>query len=182
MMSASIQGRVIRIGPKHRQVAPKLRIKMGTPTVNIAKEHSKAPPVATKPEQRELLSSTLIMKCILLSKGPVTTQMTLRNNFRKLRHITKHEFIFAGEQLQKVNLGYLVKLPARGNGGVGRGAVVFVKKKPEEVQTILQGNDSFGCSPYEYTERFMLRVPTVFPLRVRAQLVQMGLTTEKQLT
>ena len=117
------------------------------------------------------------MKSILLSKGPISTQRILKNNFHKLRHVTKKEFVEASRKLEGFGLGSLVKV------GITKGKKardVFVKKKPEQVVSILQMMPEL-CTLKDYSEKFAMRVPTVISLRMRAQLVTLGLVSEKQL-
>ncbi len=117
------------------------------------------------------------MKCILLSKGPVTTQYTLRNNFKKLRHVTREEFTEPAYKLEQLGLGSLVEVKTGSNS---RPSPVYIKNSPVEVEDILRVNPGL-CSFREYNERFKMRVPSVLSLRQRAQLVTLGLVTEKQL-
>ena len=115
------------------------------------------------------------MKCILLSKGPITTQQILRNHFRKLRHATKDEFLEASRKLERFGLGSLVQV-----ANYKRSSSIFVKKSPEQVANILQTMPGL-CTLKEYSEKFAMRVPTLIALRTRAQLVTCGLVSEKQL-
>ena len=115
------------------------------------------------------------MKSILLSKGPITTQQILRNNFRKLRHVTKDEFVEASRKLEGFNIGSLVEI-----ANYRRSSSVFVKKSPEQVANIIQTMPRL-CTVKEYSERFAMRVSTLIALRTRAQLVTLGLVSEKQL-
>ena len=117
-----------------------------------------------------------IMKSILLSKGPITTQQILRSNFRKLRHVTKDEFVEASRKLEGFSLGSFVQVANPTPRPIG----VFVKKPPEQVVHILQIMPGL-CTLEEYSERFAMRVPTLISLRMRTQLVTLGLVSEKQL-
>ena len=124
-------------------------------------------------------SKEVVMRCILLGKGPVTSQYTLRNNFSKLRNITREEFTEPAEYLQSLQLGVLVDISTTKGS---RPTPVFIKKHPHEAENILRMNSGRGlCTPQEYTEKFHMRVSTVISLRQRAQLVTMGLVSEKQL-
>ena len=118
-----------------------------------------------------------IERYILTAKGPVTTQNTLRSNFTKLRHITKEEFVAAAKQLQAANLGSLVSVPSTKGS---RPSTLFLKKPPEEVQNILSMTPNL-CSPEEYSDRFHMRIPALISFKMRAQLLTLGLLSEKQL-
>ena len=116
------------------------------------------------------------MKSILLSKGPITTQQILRDDFHKLRRVTKEEFIKASRKLEGFSLGSFVQVA----NSSSRPSSVFVKKRPEQVANILQKMPEL-CALTDYSERFAMRVRTAVPLRTRAQLVTLGLVSAKQL-
>ena len=118
------------------------------------------------------------MRSILLSKGPITTQNTLRNNFTKLRHITKEEFVEAGKKLEGFSLGSFVKIMIPKSK---RFSLVFIKNSPQQVEGTIRMMAPGLCTLQEYSERFAMRIPPVISLRMRAELVNLGYVTEKQL-
>ena len=128
-------------------------------------------------QQSARISEQTVMRCILLSKGPITTQNTLRNNFTKLRHITKEEFLEAGKKLEGFSLGSFVKIMMPKSK---RFSLVFIKNSPQQVEGTI-GMMPGLCTLQEYSERFAMRIPPVISLRMRAELVNLGYVTEKQL-
>ena len=128
-------------------------------------------------DERATITEQETMRSILLSKGPITTQHTLRNNFKKLRHITKEEFTSAAKKLEQFNLGSLVKVAVP---KASRASDIFIKKSADQVGGILSMMPGL-CTLQEYSERFAMRVPPVISLRLRAQLVNLGFVSEKQL-
>ena len=131
---------------------------------------------------RPPIPNHVVMRSILLNKGPITTQNTLRNNFTKLRHVTKEQFVENAKALELINLGKLVSVPATKGS---RRSTVFIKRPPSQyVQDRLRYNAAAGdglCTVEEYNERFNLRIPSIISLRLRAQLVHLGLVSEKLL-
>ena len=81
------------------------------------------------------------------------------------------------EKLECFNLGSLVNIEIN---KARKGSDIFVKKRPEQVGNILQMMPGL-CSLTDFNQRFAMRVPTVISLRLRAQLVNLGLVSEKQL-
>ena len=117
------------------------------------------------------------MRSILLGKGPISTQASVKCNFNKLRNVNREEFVDASRKLEGFNLGSLVKV------GITKGTLardVFVKKRPEQVGNILQTMPGM-CTLKEYSERFVMRVPTVISLKLRTRLMTLGYVSEKQM-
>ena len=81
--------------------------------------------------------------------------------------------------LEARNLGYIVEVSERGAGGQGR--PIFVKRRPEEVESMLEVAEGSLCTPKEYHARFNMRVPAIISIQLRAQLIQRGLVPERLL-
>ncbi|XP_072015878.1 uncharacterized protein [Amphiura filiformis] len=100
------------------------------------------------------VTMSTIMSAILLSAGPLTSFISVVKNRKSLRKITKQQFQSACEELQGLGLGFLVTIEVIAQH------YVFIKEKPENASEILDVNrDLELCTPREYRDRYILRMP-----------------------
>ena len=116
------------------------------------------------------------MAAILQIKGPVVTPQVPKSSWRFLNMMKTDQFEKAARELETLNLGTLVNLKPSGM----RGMVVFVKKPPQEVIAALRENEDL-CPLDYYEQRYYAPVSKIVKLRVRSELLQMGILSAKQL-
>ncbi len=122
--------------------------------------------------QKSQVSRTNIKTAILQTPGPISTQNTIRSNWRFLRCTTKAQFVAAAVELQTSGLGSVVTLKSK--------RVVFVKKPGEEVQEILRCHPNL-CLPELYNARYVMKPMKLIGWHIRNQLVERGLVRPEQM-
>ena len=127
-------------------------------------------------------SHSRIFKCMLLTKGPITTLRSLRNIYDDFKHFTRQEFIQFARLLETANLGRYIIMDKLD---------IFVKSDPSTAHQVLQdpklvdnlglpyGSETSLCSFGEYADRFHLPVPSYYVTSksVLEQLVIQGVVT-----
>ena len=113
------------------------------------------------------------MQAILGTTGPVATPIAVKA-VRAVHSSTTKQFIEAAEELERVNLGKLMKFSAESRG---KPTVVFIKKPPSDVEEILRTNPQW-CSFDLYSARYAKGSSKAIGLQLRAKLVAMKLVSK----
>ena len=112
-----------------------------------------------------------IMSGVLLSHGPVSTNVTVQG----LSHVfsiavNKAKFEAAASKLQEAGFGELKEIRCS-----NRRSTVFIKKPPEYVMGLLQLKEYTElCTTDEYVMRFSSPPPSTLSMSLRQDLVQFG--------
>ncbi|XP_072015218.1 uncharacterized protein [Amphiura filiformis] len=123
--------------------------------------------------QDALLTKRNIMAAILQTPGPVSSHGAINRYWKFLRCSTVKQFMAAGMELERLNLGQLVGIKTG-----AREVQMFVKKMPNEAQGLLEFNQDL-CTPAKYLEKFKGNTPKCIGWRVRSTLISNGLVPEQ---
>ncbi len=96
-----------------------------------------------------------VMSSILRTRSPLSTYPNFcRQGPTGLRRtVTRDQYLSAANNLEALGLGCTLTITK-----MNRKCVVFVKKRPDEVEAILKSNEDL-CSTEEYANRFGLAIP-----------------------
>ena len=120
------------------------------------------------------ISQTDIKQAILGTTGPVATPKAVKAVKAKLNILTTKQFMEAAEELERMNLGKLMKFSAESRG---KPTVLFIKKPPSDVEEILRMNPQW-CSFDVYSARYAKGSSKAIGLQLRAKLVAMKLVSK----
>ena len=114
-----------------------------------------------------------IMDGILITPGQVVTRRSVaRSGPRHLFYITKDQFKEGAAALQAANLGTVVRVH------VPQMCEMFMKKKPEDVESILEQRKL--CDFERYKQKFYAVTPDCITYNMRERLVKLEYMTEDQ--
>ena len=114
------------------------------------------------------------MAAILHTAGPVSIRQVVASNWKHLQ-ATGLRFKKAAMELEQLGFGSIVEVRMQKKG---RSAQVFVKKRPEDLQS--EWNDNMDlCTPDVYSTRFHCQASRHITLNMRATLVAQGLVLKK---
>ncbi|XP_072015224.1 uncharacterized protein [Amphiura filiformis] len=122
--------------------------------------------------QKALVTRSTIKAAILQTAGPISTCEAIRCNWRFLRAITKKQFLAMAVELENSGFGTLASINSR--------MTVFVKKPPLEVLPMLADHPDW-CLPEVYETRYRLPPMKLISMKIRYQLVNMGLVRQEQM-
>ena len=107
-----------------------------------------------------------VMAAILLTSGPISSSTIIaRSGPVFLRNLHKWRFLEAAKALEEMKLGTLVN--------VFNKQVVFLKKSPEDVRSLLEASD-LECRFKDYVSRFHRPIMAAINEKMRSALVQLG--------
>ncbi len=120
------------------------------------------------------------MSAILISAGPVSSNVSFsRRGPHSLRAVSKEQFYTAANMLEAAHLGTVITVnhsfSSRG------GSVVFVKKPPDEVEEAISANCDI-ITMDKYITRYNQQIPSCITVKIREQLVSLGMLTIEQVT
>lgn len=111
-------------------------------------------------------TSSDLAKAILLTKGPICTIKAIQKNGPlHLRKVVFNQFVKAATNLQAIGLGRLEKV---------NNSLVYVKKLPDEVKSILEVRDDL-CSFEEYAQKFYQAPPKAIKQATWNTIIKLGL-------
>ena len=117
------------------------------------------------------------MAAIMQTVGPISTWMTIRQNWKFLRNSSTAsctDFEDAADALQDMGLGQVFCI------STNKSYKVFVKKRPEEIWEVLCANPDI-CDPEMYPKRYHQPPPKCVGVHLRSKLVAMKLVLQKQM-
>lgn len=124
-----------------------------------------------------MASNKNIMTAVLLTPGPISTRLTVKNMSPAFRlGVSKSKFMNAANQLQSAGLGSLVLLDK-----ISAQAHMFVKKPPHEMRVLLESDEhtQLNCTEEEYAHRYHSSLPASVTYRMKESLVEMGILSQQ---